>query len=321
MTTTTARPGGFHPGELAFQERAGVRREAARLSRMLDPVDLEPGSAAALTPLTVAVLSARDGRGRLWVSAVAGPPGFLRLDAPDRLLVAAAPGLEDALHGLIPDQPIGIVALDLARRRRVRLNGTLVAAHPDALEVRLDQLYGNCPQFITRRTTAPVDRPEPDGVAAASDAAAPTTLTEERRATIRAADTFFLGTAHPVGGNDASHRGGPPGFVRVDGDTVWWPDYRGNNMFNSLGNLEAEPSAGLLVLDPAGRGLQLSGHAVVVEVTPGTPGDDDATGRLVRFTVEEARDVRLPFRTLSSEPAPHLPPLTDAPVRRPLEAP
>ena len=62
---------------------------------------------------------------------------------------------------------------------------------------------------------------------------------------VRTADTFFIATHHeadsddPVGiksGNDISHRGGPPGFVRLDGpDRLRWPDYIGNNFFQSLG--------------------------------------------------------------------------------------
>ncbi len=59
------------------------------------------------------------------------------------------------------------------------------------------------------------------------------------------ADTFFVATHHeadaddPVGvkaGNDISHRGGPPGFVKLDGlDRLRWPDYIGNNFFQTLG--------------------------------------------------------------------------------------
>ena len=83
-------------------------------------------------------------------------------------------------------------------------------------------------------------------------------------ALIRSADTFFLGTTHPERGNDASHRGGPAGFVHVDHNTVEWPDYPGNNMFNSFGNLEIDPTAALLFIDfDSGRTLQLSGRAVV----------------------------------------------------------
>ena len=77
---------------------------------------------------------------------------------------------------------------------------------------------------------------------------------------IEAADTFFLGTTHAISGNDASHRGGPPGFVRVAPEHLWWPDYPGNNMFNSFGNLSADPTAALLFMDfRAGITLQLSG--------------------------------------------------------------
>ena len=62
---------------------------------------------------------------------------------------------------------------------------------------------------------------------------------------IRRADTFFIATYHeaeaddPVGvrsGNDVSHRGGPPGFVQLEGlDRLRWPDYIGNNFFQTLG--------------------------------------------------------------------------------------
>lgn len=103
---------------------------------------------------------------------------------------------------------------------------------------------------------------------------------------IRHADTFFLGTTHPERGRDASHRGGPPGFVRVDGNDLWWPDYPGNNMFNSFGNLAVDPAAALLFVDfPTGRTVHLSGSAEV-EWADDAPGDDGHTGRRARFTTQ-----------------------------------
>ena len=90
---------------------------------------------------------------------------------------------------------------------------------------------------------------------------------------IRSADTFFLGTTHPERGNDASHRGGPAGFVYAERKTVEWPDYPGNNMFNSFGNLAVDPTAALLFIDfRNGRTLQLSGSANVVWDTPAADG-------------------------------------------------
>jgi hypothetical protein len=65
-------------------------------------------------------------------------------------------------------------------------------------------------------------------------------------------------------GADISHRGGWPGFVRVDGDLLTIPDFRGNRYFNTLGNLIAESRASLLFVDfETGDLLQLQGTAQV----------------------------------------------------------
>ena len=57
-------------------------------------------------------------------------------------------------------------------------------------------------------------------------------------------DVLFIATAHATRGADASHRGGNPGFIEVlDGKTVRIPDYAGNSMFNTLGNLVVNPAA------------------------------------------------------------------------------
>ncbi len=89
-------------------------------------------------------------------------------------------------------------------------------------------------------------------------------LAEAQRAWIRRADTFFIATSHPEAGADASHRGGMPGFVRVEGDRLVWPDYAGNAMFNTLGNIALHPRAGLVFPDfEAGATLQLTGRAAV----------------------------------------------------------
>ena len=75
-----------------------------------------------------------------------------------------------------------------------------------------------------------------------------------------------LATAHPESGLDASHRGGKPGFVRVENEKrLVFPDYPGNNMFNSLGNISSYPRAGLLFPDfQSGASLQITGAASIV---------------------------------------------------------
>ncbi|MEV4518568.1 pyridoxamine 5'-phosphate oxidase family protein [Dactylosporangium sp. NPDC049525] len=270
----------FHEGELATQERAGVRLEAARLAGMLGPGGLSRGAGGWLAERTLAVLAGRDRAGRLWTSALTGPPGFLD-GAGQRLRVDAAFAPGDPLHDLPAGQRVGLIAIDFATRRRMRVNGTLSVdeAGRDGLTVEVAEAFGNCPQYIwPRRLTGTT-------AAAAAPVFAPLpALTPADAAMVAAADTFFLGTAHPARGADASHRGGPRGFLRVDGGDLWWPDYPGNNMFNSLGNLATDPSAALFVPDfGTGRTLHLSGTATVEWTEAGTGAADEVTGRRVRF--------------------------------------
>ncbi|MDT3398386.1 pyridoxamine 5'-phosphate oxidase family protein [Streptomyces sp. B1866] len=84
-------------------------------------------------------------------------------------------------------------------------------------------------------------------------------------ALIARCDTLFIASGHPEAGSDVSHRGGPPGFLRVAGPRrVRLPDYAGNAMFNTLGNLWVDPRVGLVLCDFAtGETLQISGRATV----------------------------------------------------------
>ncbi|OBK73235.1 pyridoxamine 5'-phosphate oxidase family protein [Mycobacterium sp. 1165178.9] len=274
---------GFHDGELAMQRRAGVEAEAGRLESMLDSSGLSQGAARFLASQRFAALTGRDHNGVLWVSPLAAPPGFLR-GQEGVLHVSASPRDGDPLHEIPVGQQVGLIAIDFATRRRLRINGELVGADHGSMTVRVDQSYGNCPKYIHRRaidvaslTAPPSKRPERATLLGPSD-----------QAMIATSDTFFLGTSHPTRGSDASHRGGPPGFVRVDSpDRLWWPDFPGNNMFNSYGNLAVDDKAALLFLDfDTGATLHVTGTAHVRWTTPGATGDDGAVGRNVAFSVD-----------------------------------
>ena len=312
-STAPVEPGhrpdvGFHAGEVAVQQRAGTREEAKRLAPMLDPAELRGGIVAFLADRTFAAITGRDADGRLWTSPLTGPAGFLEAVTPTTLEIHARLPEGDPLHGLPAGQQVGLVVVEFALRRRVRVNGTLSAAG-DALVIEVEQAYGNCPQYIHQRVLArrgPGRRDPGDVRRGAALSAADTGL-------IRGADTFLLGTTNPERGSDTSHRGGAPGFVRVDGDRLWWPDYPGNNLFNSFGNLAVDPEAALLFFDfDTGRTLQLSGLAEIDWDAAGQPGDDGRTGRRVVFTLQRLVAGRLlPARQIADAPYPRNPALTD----------
>jgi hypothetical protein len=271
---------GFHAGELAVQRRAGVQEAAERLVGMLDAPDMSGGFTRFLAERTFAGVTAPDPDGRLWITPVTGPAGFLRVTGPDGLRVDARPG--GPLAELVVGRPVGLLAIEFAKRRRVRVNGTVTGVDASGFDVSVEQAYGNCPKYIHPR-----ELHAPTGSAAAPAVRRGETLTEADAELVRRADTFLLGTGHPTRGADASHRGGPAGFVRVvDERTLWWPDLPGNNIFNSLGNLAVDPAAALAFVDFAGGDtLHLSGTARL-EWTPPDPEVDGGTGRRVRFTVQ-----------------------------------
>jgi len=104
---------------------------------------------------------------------------------------------------------------------------------------------------------------------------------------IAAADTLFVASRHAQAGADVSHRGGGPGFVRlVDEHTLRIPDFPGNGLFNTLGNLHADPRAGLCILDfERGLLLQLTGTATLLWDQDDTSGQTGGTGRWWEFRV------------------------------------
>ena len=209
--------------------------------------------------------------------------------SPTRLSVRDTLPIGDPLHELPEGQPVGLVVRDFATKRRIRINGTLVATDGGTLR---SGRYPGIRQLPAVHSSSPDQRGENDVPATDSHIEHGAVIDDDDIALIHSADTFFLGTTHPERGNDASHRGGPAGFVHADHNTVEWPDSPGNNMFNSFGNLEIDPTAALLFIDfDSGRTLQLSGRAVVDWEKSTAHGN---TGRWVRFTTESVVGSRLP---------------------------
>ncbi|HVP29553.1 MAG TPA: pyridoxamine 5'-phosphate oxidase family protein [Myxococcota bacterium] len=302
----------FHRGELLVQERAGVRAEAEKVARILRS-EIPEGADAWLGQRELAVVAAVDAEGRAWASLLAAVPGFLQVEDARRLRVAALPGSGDPLRrALASDGPIGLLAIDLATRRRMRVNGLVATIDAAGFVLCTRQVYGNCPKYIQSR--------EPVAIAAAPADPPParlsTALDADLRRFVSAADTFFVGSVHPEAGADASHRGGEPGFVRVLGpDRLAIPDYDGNRMFNTLGNLAVDPRVGLVFagLDEgpdAGRVLQISGSAAI-DFDPARAAAFPGAQRVLDVRIARAvdRPRALGVRYRLREPSPFNPPL------------
>lgn len=98
-----------------------------------------------------------------------------------------------------------------------------------------------------------------------------TEFTDDDKAFIEALPYFFLATADAQGRPDSSFKGGEPGFVRVTGPSeLAFPDYDGNGMFKSLGNIVVNANVGLLFIAMHGkpRRLRVNGHASVSDRDP-----------------------------------------------------
>jgi predicted pyridoxine 5'-phosphate oxidase superfamily flavin-nucleotide-binding protein len=206
---------------------------------------------------------------------------------------------------------IGVLAIEPATRRRIRLNGVAELTEAGIL-VTVAEAYGNCTKYIQRRIPAgpPLASATEEG-AATTSAGESEALDAHQAALVRGADTFFIASSHPERGADASHRGGRPGFVRVaaDGRTLTFPDDSGNRMFQTLGNLTVDPRAGLLLVNwGTGGTLQVTGRAQIGWDPGGSwPGAE----RLIVFTVEGVleRERVLPQHWNLIEPFSRNPPL------------
>lgn len=277
----------YHAGEIAVQTRAGVRWQADKLAAGIRGV-ISPDRGEFIAAQRMAMLGTVDRRGRVWASVVTGEAGFLQALDEQTIRIAAVPVAGDpSLENLALPAHAALIIPDLAARRRLRLNGRGQITG-GAIEIHAEQVYGNCSHYIQAR--APVGehgwRSEDDTVAVRT-----VELSDEQQQLIARADTFFIATDHPESGADISHRGGNPGFVRiVDGRRLTIPDYSGNNMFNTLGNIVANPRVGMLFIGfESGRTLQLTGRAAIdwdsarAATLPGAE-------RIVDFELDEAVD-------------------------------
>jgi uncharacterized protein len=246
----------FHAGERYVQDRLGQADTAERVGRGIGR-EIPYAAAEFLAEQPMVVVGAKDSEGRVWASPLTGEPGFVRVVDYDAVEIDVEPLVGEPLAEAFQQRlQIGLIALEPETRRRMRINGV---SEPTERGIRItaEQVYSNCPKYISRRPLE-VGPSRAGSVLRRSDG-----LDANQQATVRAAETFFIATTDRDGNADASHRGGNPGFLQVLSPThLRWPDYRGNSMFMTLGNILVNSAAGLWVPDrETGSSLQISGNA------------------------------------------------------------
>ena len=249
---------GYHSGERAAQALAGETERADHLGRSIR--DTVPAVAASfLAQRHLLVVGAADAAGRMWATVLAGEPGFISVPDERTLSVAAVPHPDDPLHDVLGGAAVhlGTIALEPATRRRMRVNGT-ARADDRGFVLHAEQVFSNCPKYIQKRVPVLAAPPVPPGPGRWGSE-----LTTAQRIVVGTADTFFLATADREGRADASHRGGNPGFVEtLSPTTLRWHEFPGNGAYMTLGNLELNPRAGLVLPDwETGDLLLLTGEA------------------------------------------------------------
>ena len=306
-TGTQNPPSPFHRGEQILQERIGVRESMERFgSRVIRPFMPEQHRAF-YQQLPFIFAGHADADGWPWASILFNPPGFIESPTDTLLRINAKAVKGDPLNDTLANwkneaQKIGLLGIELPSRRRNRLATHLVQNDAKGMTLQVDQSFGNCPQYIQSRKMEFVDTQtnvEEKDIQSLSE------LDARAIALIEKADTFFVASymadnsGNASEGADVSHRGGKPGFVRVDSNnSLTIPDYLGNGHFNTLGNILENGKAGLLFLDfESGDLLTLSGRAKLLDESEDTLFFDGAE-RLWTFDLVKARYIQkaLPMR-------------------------
>jgi hypothetical protein len=245
------RPLAYHPGQLAVQAEANTSHVAAKLAGWVGPAE----EYAAAADLVILAAQDRDG---LRLVGLSGAPPLLMPRAPGVMELPArireAPGLAPASD----DEPrrVGGLVLSLARAERARLNGWLVT-RDGRIEMHADEEFTLCRKYLAPSVADATEMRVGPGSRVLVD------LADARVAAgVAAAETAFLASVSPAGAPDVAHRGGPPGFLRLDPArrVVSWTEYVGDGVFKSAGNVRATGIATLLVPDPVtGDAIEITG--------------------------------------------------------------
>lgn len=293
----------FHAGEQALQARVGKRQQMEQLGQKYIRTYMPEQHRQFFAQLPFMLVGSVDKNGWPWASILCGEPGFASSATPTSLHLTTHIIQHDPLaNNIRPNAALGLLGIELHSRRRNRLNARVAKVQDKAVELEVEQSFGNCPQYIQGRALQQVK--EYDDLTV-SEVEYFSELSLQKQEFIRQADTFFVSSyihsddKPEVEGVDISHRGGNPGFIKVEGNSLLIPDFAGNNFFNTLGNFMLNPKAGLLLMDfNSGDVLMLTGTVEIIwQLSPEIEGFEGAL-RAWRFHLHQGIKLSqaLPYR-------------------------
>ncbi|GAB7329254.1 hypothetical protein MBLNU13_g01063t1 [Cladosporium sp. NU13] len=225
------------------------------------------------------------------------------------------------------------LTIDLETRKRTKLYGRMVAGalsmrEDEATEtqqhvaevqlvLKIEQSLGNCPKYLNKKHVELAES-NPELVSDSPQ------LPQQALDLLSKADLFFLSSANHDQDMDTNHRGGPAGFVRVisndpSGAVLCYPEYSGNRLYQTLGNLKVNPVVGICVPDfDTGDMLYLTGTTEIL-IGPDAAKVLPRSNLAVKITTTAARFVAtaLPFRGISGESSPYNPIVRYLPSEKP----
>ena len=331
----------FHQGELALQHKAGVHESVMTYAPKLVRPYMPEQHRNFYESQPFLVVAGRDAQGQMWSTLLTSPTGqanVVQSPNPVTLQLNAHLPPTDALSfengGLQEGSDLGILGIEFATKRRNRVNGRIIKVTREGgstsssnavanLTFSVDQAYGNCPQYIKPRKWWTTDTTSNDVLVEQGTIPRSmmmmtkkknrsTELSRTQMNRIANAETIFVASGYRGEGedvrygNDSSHRGGPAGFVTVqDSKTLILPEFAGNNIFNTLGNLYMDTRMGITIpsFDDGGL-LQLTGTATVNMDTMTAALFYPGALRLTIFTIEQVNEVpsgSLPVRWTTVE--------------------
>lgn len=228
------RPLHYHAGQIAIQEEANTRVLADNLAHWVGPV----AEFAAGADLLLFAVQGDDNH--LHFSVLSGTPPLAEVVCSGAIALSVAGDIP-----MLPAGRAGGLAINMERARRVRINGEL--RHQDNVAIlELEEAFTLCRKYIAAMVAI-----DPEPMAGPASCELRTLDDPEFQMLLATASTIFLASAAPDGSPDVAHRGGPAGFIAYDtaSNTIRWPEFLGDGVFKSAGNVRATGRCTLLIPD------------------------------------------------------------------------